>query len=274
MKTYLSRKLSAGLVLALAVHGLFFANVILAGESPQERLAKAEAMFQERCKAAGERIVRTVDNVEAVYLLKVRPTGTNFGDQFKLDDPYGNDSGGESYIKTFFSGFYPIPAKPSPKWRRRLGYKYVEALSAEDGKRYRYIGSIKDVSHVTSVLMGGDGKTTFVTKDFVLDKSISASSAPRYGITYEDISTREEREYWISGSSLKIVDLQSNEAIAERVGYMMDRGQGNISGGRSPWLLASYFACPAFPVDPGGHPIQVDQTREFVVRVLRPTQEN
>jgi hypothetical protein len=30
---------------------------------------------------------------------------------------------------------------------------------------------------------------------------------------------------------LKVIDLQTNEVMAERIGYMMDRGQGDISGG-------------------------------------------
>jgi hypothetical protein len=37
---------------------------------------------------------------------------------------------------------------------------------------------------------------------FVLDKNPASGPAPRYGVTYDDISTRKEREYWIAGSSL------------------------------------------------------------------------
>ena len=42
-------------------------------EDAKARLAKAEAMFQERCKKAGEFIHKTVENVEGILLLKVRP---------------------------------------------------------------------------------------------------------------------------------------------------------------------------------------------------------
>lgn len=244
------------------------------GESPQARLAKAEAMFQERCKIAGEKIYHTAENVEGILLMKIRPSEINYGNQFAMSDPYGNDSQAESYIKTFFSGFYRIPTNPAPKWTRRLGYHYVEANDPTDGKRYRYTGSIKEVTHISSILMGGDGKTTFVTKDFVLDKIPAPSAPPRYGVTYDDISTREEREYWIAGSSLKVIDLESNKVMAERIGYMMDRAQGNRSSGRSPWLLAASYACPEFPKDPGGHPVQSDQTRTLVVKVLKPKLEN
>ena len=61
----------------------------------QERLATAEAMFQERCKQAGEFIHRTAEDVEGVYLLKLRPGPINYGNQYRMDDPYGRDLTGE-----------------------------------------------------------------------------------------------------------------------------------------------------------------------------------
>jgi hypothetical protein len=241
-------------------------------QAAQARADKAEAMFQERCKTAGEKITRTVDNVEGITLMKLRPNEINYGDQFALTDPYGFDSGGDTYIKTFFGKFY----RSSP----HNGYRYIEAIDPNDGQRYRYTGSIRDVTHTASILMGGDGKTKFVTKDFVLDKLPAVGESPRYGVTYDDLSTHEEREYWIAGSSLKVIDLKTNEVIAERIGYMMDRGQGEKGGGRSPWLYAADHACPGFqrnpnlPISSGhGASAQQIQTEDFVEKVLKPTLE-
>ena len=247
--------------------------------APKSRLATAEAMFQERCKTAGEKIYRTAENVEGIFLMKLRPKGINYGDQFKMDDPYGRDLDGEGYIETFVRGSYELmrPKNPRPGWPPRLGYRYVEALDPKDGMRYRYTGAIKDVTHTSSILIGGTGKT-FVTKDFVLDKVPAPADPPRYGVTYDDISTHEEREYWIAGSSLKVIDLKSNEVMAERIGYMMDRGQGDNGGGRSPWLHAADHACPTFrrnPLRPPGHgaAAQSYQTLDFVTKILLPLQE-
>ena len=111
----------------------------------------------------------------------------------------------------------------------------------------------------------------FYTTQFVLDKVPVSSAPPRYGVTYDDISTQEEREYWIAGSSLRVIDLQTNHIIAERIGYMMDQGQGNTSGGRSPWLLAADNACPKFGPENVEVPRsfhQPRQTRNFVEKVL------
>jgi hypothetical protein len=65
------------------------------------------------------------------------------------------------------------------------------------------------------------------------------------------------------------MDLQTNEVIAERVGYMVDWAQGSVVGGRSPWLLAANQACPKF-VDRHGSTAQIAQTEKFVEKVLKP----
>ena len=96
-------------------------------------------------------------------------------------------------------------------------------------------------------------------------------------IAYDDISTREERDYWIAGSSLKVIDLKTNEVIAERIGYMMDWAQGSRVGGRSPWLFAADNACPDFhrfrtpSVQTNGASNQSWQTLDFVEKVLKPS---
>lgn len=254
--------------------------------NPKARLQVAEAMFQERCKKAGEFIYRTVDGVEGVLLMKIRPTGINYGDQFRMDDPYGRDLGGEGYIQSFLRGFETRQAEFAAGAPPRLGYRYVEAIDPADGKRYRYAGSIKVIGRkdasAPNIRLAIQRNPNFDLNNyaFAIDRVLSPGPAPRYGVTYDDISTREEREYWIAGSSLKVIDLQTNEVIAERIGYMMDPGQGNRSGGRAPWLLAADNACPSFqrnplrPLRPGhGASAQQIQTEDFAEKVLKPKLE-
>ncbi|MDR3220822.1 MAG: hypothetical protein LBU46_02265 [Candidatus Accumulibacter sp.] len=228
---------------------------------------KAEAMFQERCKKAGVFIHRTADNVESVFLLKLRPNSVNFRDQYKMDDPYGSDFGGDAYIKSFLWARNEKGQLVGGNNGVTNGYRYVDAIDPKDGKRYRYTGSIKEVILTKHITMGGDGKTKFKSMEFVFDKVPAPDPAPRYGVTYEDISTREERDHWIAGSSLKVIDLKTNEVMAERIGYMMDRGWGSTSGGRSPWLFAADHACPMFSPHHGSA-FQARQTRNFVEEVL------
>jgi hypothetical protein len=235
-------------------------------EAARARLAKAEAMFQERCRKSGVFIHRTAETVEGVFLLKLRPSVSYGHDQYLMDDPYGSDLIGDGYIETFLrarneKGFLD-PMKPG-------GYRYVDVIDPKDGKRYRYTGRI-DQPWLRDKRYGE------WVREFALDRIPAPDPAPRYGGTYDDISTREERDYWIAGSSLRVIDLETREVMAERVGYMMDRGQGSDAGGRTPWLFAAAHACPRFGPEEVGVPrsfYQARQTRNFVERILYPTQE-
>ena len=256
------------IVSACALAG--WAQSALAREDARARLVKAEAMFAERCKKSGEFIHRTAENVEGVFLMKIRPKEINYGDQFKMDDPYGRDFGGDAYIRSFLRGFfeanYKRPDLPRPGAPPHVAYRYVEVIDPKDDTRYRYTGRL-DQPWLRDKRYGE------WVREFVLDKVPASGSSPRYGVIYDDISTREEREYWIAGSSLKVVDLHTSEVLAERIGYMMDRAQGDRSGGRSPWLFAADNACPEF-AQRHGWTAQPLQTENFVEKVLKPKLEN
>jgi hypothetical protein len=256
------------IVAACAMVG--WAQSASAGEDGSARLARAEAMFAERCKKSGEFIHRTAQNVEGVFLMKIRPKEINYGDQFKMDDPYGRDFGGDAYIRSFLRGFFEVnykrPDVLKPNAPPHVAYRYVDALDPKDGKRYRYTGRIDQPSL-------RDKRYGEWVREFAIDKVSATGPMTRYGVTYDDISTREEREYWIAGSSLKVIDLQTNEVMAERIGYMMDRGQGDRNSGRSPWLLAADNACPEF-APRHGSTAQPLQTENFIEKVLKPSLEN
>lgn len=238
----------------------------------KERQARAKAMWQERCKKSGEFIHKTATGVEGVFLMKLRSEKINYGDQFALDDPYGSDLLGDGYIKSFLRGSFRL-GKPNltaePGDPPRIGYRYVEAIDPVDNKRYRYTGRIEEPWQKDKSFLKGYVR-------FAMDKTPALLSPPRYGVTYEDISTREEREYWIAGSSLKVIDTQTSTVIAERIGYMFDWGQGDQSGGRSPWLLAADNACPDFhrfhnqKYREPGSAAQAGQAQDFVEKVLQP----
>ncbi len=286
MSKTLLQRLAAGLLPFLLAACAATGSAQLSGvEERGARLAKAEAMFAERCRKAGVFIHRTAENVEGVFLMKLRPQGINHGDQYRMDDPYGRDLGGDGYILNFLRGFETRQAQFAPGAPSRYGYHYVEALDPKDGQRYRFTGSRKVVGRMDAsapnvkVDLARDPNFDLNIYAFTLDKAPAPGPMPRYGVTYEDISTREERDYWIAGSSLKVIDLHTNEVMAERIGYMMDRGQGNTNSGRSPWLFAANNACPSFFVNPNlppngrGSGAQLHQTEDFVERILKPVLE-
>lgn len=252
------------------------ATSISKGNTPQQQ--RAMAMWQERCKKSGEFIHKTVEGVEGIYLVNVRTheANENHGeqptDQFRLSDPYGGDVTGEGYLESFLKGFFGSgDPKVLPDGTRSYpAFNYVEAYDPVDGKLYRYTGRIEEPWQYDKSYLKGYTR-------FVLDRLPVSQRTAWYGVKFEDISTREEREYWIAGSSLKVIDLKTQEVIAERIGYMVDWAQGSRAGGRGPWLLATDNACPAFSERPNGSRVgsvaQLGQTVRFVEKTLHPASQ-
>ncbi|MFE8643842.1 hypothetical protein ACFX58_01995 [Sphingomonas sp. NCPPB 2930] len=247
-------------------------------QSMKERQRIAGEMFQDLCKKSGVFIHRTVENVEGVFLMKLRPENINYGNQYLMDDPYGSDSLGKGYIESFLRGSFEATHKYPESFKPPLGYLYIEAIDPADGVRYRYTGSVKAVRKMkidapnVQLELKRNPNFDLNIYAYILDRIPAPSQPPRYGVTYDDISTRQERDYWIAGSSLKVIDLQTNEVIAERIGYMVDWAQGSQVGGRSPWLLAANNACPEF-APRHGSTAQPRQASNFVQQVLKPSEK-
>jgi hypothetical protein len=206
------------------------------------RQEAAMAHYEMRCKSAGEKIIRTVDNVEGVVWMKWREKAapSDDADQFKLFDPYGRDCTAEECIAQLLRASDGLSLDPAKKEPYYTGYRFVETVDP----------STKQVDRYTRRLYRPHDREAKYTPNLIRAELVSEpikERTARYGITWDDISTREDREMWIAGGSLKVIDLLTNEVIGERVGYMMDQGQGNRSGARTPWLFAQQTACPPFP---------------------------
>lgn len=253
-KTMLGKALSTLLVL-----GIFFGPMVpgaIRAHEQEQRYEKAKALFDERCKAAGEKIYRTVEGVEGVLLSKRRPDVMHSDSQFLMNDPYGLDLNGDTYAGTMLWGRDEqghVRANASDQF----GYKFVVIKNSDD--TYSQYVLAKSVN------------AEFPER---MKKVDLAQPLPRYAVTYQDISTRLDREQWIAGSKLSVIDTQTNEVLGERVGWMFDRGLGNRSGGRSPWAFAAYNACPEFPKLHEQYPRQIGQTRNFTEKVLKPLKES
>ena len=162
---------------------------------------------------------------------------------------YGFRSG--AYIATFLKSYWGAP------------YAYADAVDPEDGKRYRYTGR--------NVPVEGRDREEFrlerieVTPDMPL---------PRYGVTFADITEREDREHWwIAGSSLKVIDLETGELMGERVGHMMVSWLGGHSLAESYGWLTWQSMCPYDSKDresPGGAISRMRGTAAFIRKTARP----
>lgn len=249
-------------------------------QAARERAKHAMALFEAHCKNAGEKIYKVIDNVDGVLWMKWRDDYRNVADQFRLDDPYGQDCNGMGCMELMLRITKEASLNPELVRRRARGYRFIEANP--DGKGYmRFTGALVwnptwspeaiEKEKADRAKLGQNvSQWVYVYKSEAV--AIDKPSA-RYGVTWEDISTKEDREYWIAGSALKIIDLQTNELVAERVGYMIDRAQGSRDGARSPWLFAEYDACPAFDRVDGSSLSKASRTSGFIYRVLKPSRD-
>lgn len=220
-------------------------------EQFQKYREAAWAHFHTRCQqSAGEKIFLKVDNVRGVLLLRPRRQATDaeLRDQYWRGDPYGHDSVlADSEIRNFL-GYLNERDIASTSPTTRPGYKYVEVKEAEG--TYRRYELEPTTRRIASKLV--------------------AKPSSRYGVTWTDVSTDEDREYWIAGGKLDVIDLESNTVIGERIGYLLEPGFGSRAGGRQPWgharlTSSDYAACPQFP------PRRlVPINRLFVEKVLKP----
>ncbi len=234
-----------------------------------EYVAKARALFAERCQKAGVRITRTVSGERGVFVMKLRPSHS-FDDQYVLADQYGFDYNRDAYLESFIKGANDEYLRLQPHLKFPAGFDFVDATNPKDGLRYRYtaktevIGRKDTTAENVKRALAVNPNYDLNRYGFVLRGAPTQEPAPRYGVTFDDISTKEDRDYWIAGSSLRVVDLQTNEVIAERIGYMQDPRLGAKGRGRSPWIFAAANSCPSL-VDSAN---QTGQTLRFVRQVL------
>lgn len=264
------------LVIALAVAGC--QSTVNTPQDPRVvEMAKAgKAYFEDKCKTvAGEKIYRTVPDVEGVLLMKVRPQRS----QTELEDPmwagaaFALEATDDEYIQSFLGyehghKYIPsewVPGKAMPPENRgyiqpdkrpggRPGYRYVDVIDAKDGQRVRVTQKSDEPWQYDKSYLKGYIR-------YFLDKTPTTAPAPRYGVTYEDHVIPQERAMGVASSTVKVIDLQSKEVLGEMIRYAY-RPRGLRL---TEWLTAN--KCPGYPYGASA------ATRKFVDQILIPKGE-
>lgn len=240
--------------------------------TPLQRAEAGQALWEEKCRTvAGEKIYKTVPDVEGLVLLKVRPKagdrewadpnwpGAAFAREARdvryiesfLGYEHSSDPAGEAPVSPSFRGYVNtdyLPNNPS----NLPGYRYVDVIDSEDKQRYRYILVHKPRS---------TSKIGWI--DTLLEKSPAPDPAPRYGVTFEDHVVPEERALGVASSTVRVIDLETDEVLGEMLRYAWSTPASRANP--SPWLAA--HRCPEHGVGTGS------ATRKFVDQVLIPKKE-
>ncbi|MBQ9259978.1 MAG: hypothetical protein IJ187_09045 [Neisseriaceae bacterium] len=163
----------------------------------------AEPIFAEQCKKSGEQIYRTVENVDGVRLLKIWRGANADNDKPLYNDPQWeyaawDVAGGKSYIGYFLN---------NPK--NSMGYSFVD-VRLDDNQIERYLGEYH-------------GSLDGNLPDIV-DTELNPIEPVQYAITFENNTDPALRKHWIAGTTFKIMDLQTNELLAEKTIFINASG--------------------------------------------------
>lgn len=240
------------------------------------KIEEAKAYYKDKCeKVAGIKIYKTVPDVEGLLLMKIRPDRSDR----QLADPmwpgaaFGGEVTGNGFITSFLGDEYRGSDKDGVMSRTRgyigttknpdglPGYRWIEAIDPKDGQRYRYTLQFKEVTHISSITIGGNGKP-FTVKENVLDKTPSPSKTPPlYAVTFEDHVIPEERAMWVASSTVKVLDLKTDEVLGELTRYAIS--YIHLPRHSMPWL--NHSICPNQNMTGDTY-----STRQFVDQILIP----
>ena len=207
------------------------------------------------CKTeAGEFIYKTVESVEGIYQMRQRERATDYEMEhlYALEDPYGHTDGEATGIEFLFveSNRYRFFEMPLTKDRKlRMGKQFLDPSyfkAPDTGARYeRYSGY-------------DARKTKTMLKEF--DNTLKS----RYGFTWRGVTRPHDRELGIAGGELIVLDMETNEVLGVRRGYIRSGNVKNLTG---IWWLTGR-TCPEYNYRHRNK--DFDFSYWFVGKVLKP----
>lgn len=216
-----------GAALVVGLFG-FLPGKALVEQHERDAYAKeAWAYFRKLCEEkSGEKIYKRFTGVKSVVVIKPLPPATerDLYDQFWYGDPYSNATPWSERGIQAAKNLVAYSRKPDGSVQK--GLQFVEFRLPID----RYVRIMRPHSYNEEPVVTDIEKPT-----------------SRYGVSWEDMSTPGDRKYWVAGSRLRVIDLDDNSVVAERIGYLIEAGFGSTAGGRRPWLTSRgpKTSCPA-----------------------------
>ncbi|MBH9578146.1 hypothetical protein [Inhella proteolytica] len=239
----------------------------------QQKYAKAKALFEERCKTAGVVIHRTVKDVEGIELTKIRQPvpwgGKEYFDPMYPGAAMAGEVSGDRYVWQFLASEFRLVNAPE----RRGGFahpkKSLSYLELPPTRGYQFVEYQDAISQGRMRCRASLDPDPRSFDRFMLCER-SHQSAPRYALDFEDLADASDREFWVAGTKLKVIDKHTGEVIAQLTRFVWDPGFGASTTGRWPWQHANARASTVCPSD--ANQFLHHDSRYFVDQVLIPKQ--
>ena len=242
-------------------------------EARQKEYLESKAIFEERCKSAGEKIYQTVENVEGITLLNIPEDSP----QSSYNDPMWENAvfswGGpeEEYVKEFLfweirdddnsPGFLKsVDPRPSARETQIRLWGHPTNMSEHEKayRGYRYADIQQKDKRFLRYRFPDDKDRK--DKETLLVQPIEQPS--RYALEYKPIVDPADRKHWIAGLTVNIYDLQTNTLMATKTWYALNPSQGHAY---QTWEWSRLENCPAGEAD-------ITYIRYFLNRVIQPKQ--
>ncbi|GHU25987.1 hypothetical protein FACS189488_13890 [Betaproteobacteria bacterium] len=230
-----------GLIAAYFTFGMFVPVYNAKTEKAKERTEQrayaqgAYDYFYKKCaEDSGRFVYKPVKTPQdSVYMMKPRKGATikELRDQFWMGDPYAGATRVDALIME--AEFLLAGGRVKKGGNLIPPVSFVEAPDFVDQERlWRY--TMKPTGRMT---LGASRRFDDIVPEMEVGRDPFETVQSRYGYTWDDLSTLEDRNHWVAKSRLQIVDLKTNEVIAERIGYVFESGFGSKGYGsaRTPW---------------------------------------
>jgi hypothetical protein len=253
-RTSTLRALAAVLVCALAVPPVIYAGqAYIEAQALADAYAEGWSRFAQQCKAAGPRVLNTVQGEAGIRLTGLRAEAPNsrFTEQDWPGAGLPHDSVGQRYIASFLS-YEDHGSAASGNFALSLpssvsvdGFDYVDVANS-DGTFLRY-----------RLAPGG-------VKGALSTEVIDAAQAARYAVAYARNDSLQERRYWVAGAKVTVTDTHTGALMGEfkSAAFVRQFAIKRISIGRNSWYEAR--TCP------NTTDMDHNSARRFVERVVAP----
>lgn len=219
----------------------------------------ARQYFEALCESeAGEFITRTITHVAGVYEIRPRNVANHYvlTDRYVMEDPYGYTEPEARNAPLTFLGPKRYAFFERPVQRERVSFRQRTEQSSDPGVLARPSPDDKVVRYY-----GYDRRTKNSLK-----KTYDTKLNSRYGYTWREIRRPKDRELGIAGGELLVLDLETNEVLGIRRGFLLAANIATSRWGKS-WEYGEF--CPLLSKR-RGIAKDYDATFQFVSRVLVP----
>jgi|GEM_PF-3112115 len=262
-------KNSIALLIIMCIYGSSYISIQKKNQQSWDKFQEHLSVFHERCNTAEEKIYQTADNVEGILFLKIR--SDTFNRHRATTDRHWPDAALPDDLVAGLEYYYVALRPPyessnfnPPKRERDL---FLKAMSSNPNITipglYDYIDINKEAKIVRFSPSGSSGEP-------IKRENVSSNPA-RYAVSYRNIVNPADREHWVSGITVSIIDTKNNTLMAEKTWYTFNYSRviSSIRQGGANYRFSDYtLSCSNSKKSNAEY--FYGATRVFITSVLKP----